>query len=145
MLVFSSEPLEEPIEITGRVRVELFAATSAPDTDFTAKLCDVYPDGRSMLLLDGVIRGRWRNAGLEPEPMEPGRAYKLDIDLWSTSVVINRGHRIRIDISSSNAPRFEANPNTGGPLVPGEPGQVAQNTVYLDAEHPSRIILPVVR
>jgi len=145
VLVFSSEPLEEPIEITGRVRVELFAATSAPDTDFTAKLCDVYPDGRSMLLLDGVIRGRWRNAGLEPEPMEPGRAYKLYIDLWSTSVVINRGHRIRIDISSSNAPRFEANPNTGGPLVPGEPGQVAQNTVYLDAEHPSRIILPVVR
>jgi len=101
----------------------------------------VYPDVWSMLLAEGILRARYRNSFPEPELMEPGKIYEFEIDLWSTSIVFNQGHRIRLAVSSSNAPRFEPNNNRSGL---DEPPLVARNTIYFDAAHPSRIILPVV-
>ena len=140
VLVFSTAPLEEPVEVTGRVTVRLYASTSAQDTMFTAKLCDVYPDGRAMLLTDGALRAACRESVSAPSPLEPGRTYEFSIDLGSTSIVFNRRHRIRVAISSSNAPRFAVHPNIWGG---GEP-RPAHQIVYWGADHPSAVILPVV-
>lgn len=147
VLVFTTPPLQEPLEVTGRVRVRLYAATSARDTDFTAKLCDVYPDGRSMLLTDGIVRARFRRSLSRPEPVVPGRRYAYDIDLWSTSIFFNRGHRIRVAVSSSNAPRFEPNPNTGEPWRPegGPPPVVARQTIALGGKEASHLVLPTIK
>jgi putative CocE/NonD family hydrolase len=144
VLIFTSEELKQPVEITGPVKVKLWASSTATDTDFTAKLCDVYPDGRSMIVLDGIIRARHRNSMETSELMVPGKIYEFEIDLWSTSLVFSPGHRIRVAISSSNAPRFEPNPNTGKPSGVDDETKVATNTIYLDAKHPSHILLPVV-
>ena len=144
VLLFTSPPLRHRVEITGPVKVKLWASSTAPDTDFTAKLCDVYPDGRSMIVLDGIIRAGHRNSMEKYEPMEPGKIYEMEIDLWSTSLVISPGHRVRVAISSSNAPRFEPNPNTGRPSGTDDKTQVATNTIYLNSEHPSHITLPVI-
>jgi predicted acyl esterase len=144
VLLFTSQELEDPMEITGPVKVRLWASSTATDTDFAAKLCDVYPDGRSMIVLDGIIRARHRNSMERSELMEPGKIYEFEIDLWSTSLILSRGHRIRVAISSSNSPRFEPNPNTGRPSGMNDETKVATNTIYLDAEHPSHILLPVV-
>jgi hypothetical protein len=143
VLVFTSEVLPTPIEVTGRVKVVLWASSSGTDTDFTAKLSDVYPDGRSMLVLDGIIRARYRNGFEKSELMKPGEVYKFEIDLWSTSILFNRGHRIRVAISSSNSPRFEPNPNTGEHSGLSEKSIVATNTIYFDASRPSYILLPI--
>jgi uncharacterized protein len=146
VLVFSTPPLAEPIEVTGRIGVRLYAASSARDTDFTAKLTDVYPNGRSILLKDGIVRARFRHS-LETEALiTPGQQYAYDIDLLSTSIVFNRGHQIRVAISSSNSRRFEPNPNTGGPLPPGpkEKAVVAHQTIYLGGSEASHIVLPEV-
>jgi putative CocE/NonD family hydrolase len=105
--------VDRHVEITGSVKVHLWASSTAPDTDFTAKLCDVYPNGRSVIVLDGIVRASYRQSLEKPEPLEPGKIYEFEIDLWSTSFVISPGHRLRVAISSSNAPRFEPNPNTG--------------------------------
>lgn len=144
VLLFTSKQLKEPVEITGRVKVKLWASSTAADTDFTAKLCDVYPDGRSMIVLDGIIRARHRNTMEKSELMEPGKIYEFEIDLWSTSLVFSPGHHIRIAISSSNSPRFEPNPNTPKPSGTNDQAKVATNTIYLDATRPSHILLPVV-
>jgi predicted acyl esterase len=144
VLLFTSPPLPQHVEITGPVKVKLWASSTAPDTDFTAKLCDVYPDGRSMIVLDGIIRARHRNTMERSELMERGRIYEFEIDLWSTSLVISPGHRVRVAISSSNAPRFEPNPNTGKPSGTDDETQVATNTIYINADRPSHILLPVV-
>ena len=144
VLLFTSEKLDKYIEITGSVRVKLWASSSAADTDFTAKLCDVYPDGRSMIVLDGIIRARHRNSMETSELMKPGRIYEFDIDLWSTSLVFSPGHSIRVAISSSNAPRFEPNPNTGKISGKDDKTIIATNRIYLDAERPSHIFLPVI-
>jgi len=143
VLVFTSEPLDYPVEVTGRVFVELFASSSCPDTDFMAKLTDVYPDGRSMLVLDGAIRARHRNSMEAEDFMEPGNVYEFRIDLWSTSIVFNKGHRIRVDITSSNYPRFDPNPNTGHPFRADAETRIANNTVYYGELYPSRIVLPL--
>ena len=143
VLLFTSPPLDRHVEITGPVKVKLWASSTAPDTDFTAKLCDVYPDGRSMIVLDGILRASHRNSMEKSEPMEAGKIYELEIDLWSTSFVLSPGHRVRVAISSSNAPRFEPNPNTGKPSGSDDKTQVATNTVYMNADHPSHILLPV--
>ena len=143
VLLFTSPPLDRYVELTGPVKVKLWASSTAPDTDFTAKLCDVYPDGRSMIVLDGIIRASHRNAMTQPEPLEPGKIYEFEIDLWATSLVLSPGHRVRVAISSSNAPRFEPNPNTGKPSGTDEQTEVATNTIYLNSEHPSHILLPV--
>jgi predicted acyl esterase len=143
LLLFTSPNLDRYVEITGPVQVKLWASSTAPDTDFTAKLCDVYPDGRSMIVLDGIIRASHRNSPEKVELMEPGKIYEFEIDLWSTSFVISPGHHVRIAISSSNAPRFEPNPNTGKPSGSDDKTEVATNTIYMNADHPSHILLPV--
>jgi len=144
VLLFMSEPLENSVEITGSVKVKLWASSTATDTDFTAKLCDVYPDGRSIVVVDGIIRASYRNSMEERELMEPGEIYEFEIDLWPTSLVFSRGHRVRVAVSSSNSPRFEPNPNTGKPSGMDDEAKVATNTIYLDAEHPSHIVLPAI-
>jgi predicted acyl esterase len=143
VLLFTSPALDRYVEITGPVKVKLWASSTTPDTDFTAKLCDVYPDGRSIIVLDGILRAGHRNSLEQSEPLEAGKIYEMDIDLWSTSLVISPGHRVRIAISSSNAPRFEPNSNTGKPSGTDDETEVAVNTIYMNASHPSHILLPV--
>jgi putative CocE/NonD family hydrolase len=143
VLLFSSEELKEPIEVTGRLSAKLFVSSDCPDTDFTVKLTDVYPDGRSMLVTDGILRARFHKSFETESLLEPGQVYELNVDLWSTSLVFNKGHRIRVAVSSSNSPRFEANPNTGKPFRADQETRVANNTLHLSLKYPSRIILPV--
>jgi predicted acyl esterase len=143
VLVFSTEKLAEPVEVTGRITARLFVSSDCPDTDFTVKLTDVYPDGRSMLVTDGILRARYRQGFDREAFLEPGQVYELTVDLWSTSLVLNKGHRIRVAVSSSNAPRFEPNPNTGHAFRADKETRVAKNTLHLSADHPSRIMLPL--
>jgi len=142
VLVFTSDVLTEPLEITGPIIAKLFVSSDCPDTDFTVKLTDVYPDGRSMIITDGILRMRNRNGVDHWEFMNPGEIYEIEVDIWSTSLIFNEGHRIRVAISSSNYPRFLANPNTMDPIAKNNTYDVAQNTLYIDDEHPSCIILP---
>lgn len=143
VLLFTTEPLKEPLEVTGRITARLFISSDCPDTDFTVKLTDVHPDGKSLLVTDGIRRASLRNSYEKNEPLALGEVYELEIDLWSTSLIFNKGHRIRVAVSSSNSPRFEPNPNTGDAHpVPGK-SRVAKNTVHLSAKHPSAIVLPV--
>ncbi len=144
VLVFTSEPLERPLEVTGPVSVELWATSSAPDTDFTAKLVDVHPDGYARNLLDGIIRARYRRSASDPTPIAPGTPELYTIDLWATSNLFLPGHRIRLEISSSNFPRFDRNPNTGAPFGEGTELRKAQQTIHHDAELPSFLLLPVI-
>jgi predicted acyl esterase len=143
VLLFSSQELKEPLEVTGRITAKLFVSSDCPDTDFTVKLCDVYPDGRSMLVTDGILRARYHRSFEKESFLEPGRVYELNVDLWSTSLVFNRGHRVRVAVSSSNSPRFEANPNTGKPFRADKETRVAKNTLHLSLQYPSRVVLPV--
>ncbi|MBV9764114.1 MAG: CocE/NonD family hydrolase, partial [Acidobacteriaceae bacterium] len=117
---------------------------SAADTDFTAKLVDVWPDGFAQNLTEGIIRARYRNSPSTPEPMIPGRVYKFIVDLWSTSNVFGVGHRLRLEISSSNFPRFERNLNTGRTAASDTQYVSATNTILHDPSHPSALILPLV-
>jgi putative CocE/NonD family hydrolase len=144
VLVFTSEPLTRPVEVTGRVRAKLWISSDAPDTDFTVKLCDVYPDGRSFNICDGILRARYRNSLSHAEALKPGEIYPIDVDLWSTSIVFNKGHRIRAQVSSSDSRAYDVNPNTGQPFREGGPTRIAHNSVYADRLHPSRLLLPVV-
>ena len=144
VLVFTSDPLDRPLEVTGPVSVELWASSSAIDTDFTAKLVDVRPDGFAMNLLDGIIRARYRDSASDPEPMEPDKPYRFTIDLWATSNVFLAGHRIRLEIASSNFPRFDRNLNTGQPFGEGASGVPARQTVFHQSDRPSAVVLPVI-
>ena len=150
ILVFATPPVTEDLEVTGPLVVKLWASSDAPDTDFTAKLIDVYPPsadfpaGIDMLIGDSIVRARYRNGAAKPEMLERGKPYEFTIELYPTSIVFRRGHRIRLDISSSNFPRFDVNPNTGEPLNDNRSSRIAENTVYLDPAHPSRILLPVI-
>ncbi len=143
VLTFTSAPLERDLEVTGPVRVHLWAASSAPDTDFVARLCDVFPDGRSMSVCDGIVRARFRD-GVTATPLVPGWPYELVIDLWSTSNVFVAGHRIRLSVASASFPRWDRNPNTGHDLGVDAELAVARQTIFHDAERPSRVTLPVV-
>jgi uncharacterized protein len=144
VLVYSTTPLTQDLEITGPVQLELFARSSAVDTDFTAKLVDVWPNGFAQNLTEGIVRARYRSSPAKPELMNPGQIYKFTIDLWSTANVFLKGHRLRLEISSSNFPRFDRNLNTGQEAgITGKPVP-ATNTVYHDAGHPSALILPIV-
>jgi hypothetical protein len=148
IVVFQSAPLEHDIEITGPVVVKLWASTDGPDTDVTAKLIDQYPPnadfpGRYDLNIDdGIVRARYRNTLTHAEPMKPGQPAQLTIQLYPTSLLIKAGHRLRLDISSSNFPRFDVNPNTGEPLNANRRVRTAINAVWLDAAHPSRVRNP---
>ncbi len=150
VLVFQTEPLDEPVEVTGRMQVNLWISSSAVDTDFTAKVIDVhppnedYPEGFDMILNDSVIRCRYREGFEQEVLMAPGEVYPVTIDLPPTSNLFDRGHRIRVDISSSNWPRLDVNPNTGEPMGRHTHQVVAEQTVYADASRPSRIVLPIV-
>jgi hypothetical protein len=143
VLIFTTPVLEQPLEVVGKITVKLWVSSSAKDTDFMAKLTDVYPDGRSMLVCDGALRARHRYSLREEHFMTPDSIYECKIDLSSTAIVFNRGHRIRVTISSSNSPRFDPNPNTGSPFRADSLTVVATNTVHLDANYPSHIVLPV--
>ena len=150
VLAFETPPLTTDIEVTGRLIVKLWASSNALDTDLTAKLVDVYPPkadfpaGVDLNIADSIVRARYRNGFGKAELLTPGQPYEFTIEMYPTSLVFKRGHRIRLDISSSNFPRFDINPNTGEPLNNNRRSQVANNTIYLDATHPSHIILPVI-
>jgi len=144
VLVYSTPALADDLEVTGPVHVELFANSSTRDTDFTAKLVDVSPDGSADNVTEGIIRGRYRNSQQTPDPIKPGETYRFTIDLWSTSNVFRRGHRLRLEISSSNFPRFDRNTNTGDDLAHATRLVSAVNTIRHDKEYPSALILPIV-
>jgi uncharacterized protein len=144
VLCYTSEPLSQALEITGPITVKLYAASAAPDTDFTAKLVDVRPDGYAQNLADGIIRARYRESRANPSPITPGTVYEYIIDLWSTSMVLQPGHRLRIEIASANFPRFDRNPNTGQALFSDTELQAATQTIFHDATHPSHVVLPVI-
>jgi putative CocE/NonD family hydrolase len=165
VLVFTTAALENPIEIVGNVSVRLWASSDRVDTDFTAKVTDVYPDGRSMHILDSIVKARYRNTYLKEELLTPGEVYEFEIDLGYTAIALAPGHRLRLAISSSNFDRFDINPNTGEPIGDHSLTQElmgkrfagyearsqpqftealsAKNTIYLAREHPTQVILPV--
>ncbi len=144
VLVYTTPPLDAEVEVTGPILVTLYAASSAVDTDFTAKLVDVHPNGFIQNLTDGIIRARYRQSTTQPEPIEPGKVYAYSIDLWATSNVFKAGHCIRLEISSSNFPRFDRNPNTGGHLATETEMLPAVQTVYHNGTYPSHITLPMI-
>ncbi|MEZ5951145.1 MAG: CocE/NonD family hydrolase [Planctomycetaceae bacterium] len=150
VVVFQTEPLAEDVEVTGEIEVKLYAASSAVDTDFTAKLIDVYPPssdwpgGFDLNIGDGIIRARFRESLKVEKLMRPGNVYEFTIKLYPTSNVFKQGHRIRVDISSSNFPRFDINPNTGEPLNRHRLVQVANQTIHHSAKYPSHILLPII-
>ena len=144
VLVYSTPAFESDFEATGPVHLDLYASSSAVDTDFTAKLVDVWPNGFAQNLTEGILRARYRNSDERAEFMNPGKIYKLTIDLWATSNVFLKGHKLRLEISSSNFPRFDRNPNTGDEPEKASRLAKATNIVYHDAAHPSALVLDVV-
>jgi len=152
VLVYSTSPMSEDTELTGPVALELYAKSSAVDTDFTAKLVDVWPNGFAQNLTEGIVRARYRDSQETPSLITPGQIYKFDVDVWATSNVFKKGHTLRLEISSSNFPRFDRNLNTGRnrylkaseDINSEQPLRSATNVIYHDAEHPSALILPVV-
>ncbi len=146
VLVYSTPALEQDMEVTGPITVQLWAASSAPDTDFVARLVDVHPNGYAQNLTDGIIRARYRNfaQGEAPALIEPGTAYEYKIDLWATSNVFKAGHRIRLDVTSSNFPRWDRNPNTGHDFGADDELAVAHQTILHDRQHLSYVVLPIV-
>ena len=144
VLIYTTPAFTQDTEVTGPVSLELFAKSSAVDTDFTAKLVDVGPDGFAQNLTEGIIRARYRDSQEKANLMNPGQVYKFTIDLWSTSNVFLKGHMLRLEISSTNFPRFDRNLNTGEDPAFAKSFVSATNTVYHDAEHPSALILPLV-
>jgi hypothetical protein len=144
VLIYSTPAFAQDTEVTGPVSLELFAKSSAVDTDFTAKLVDVAPDGFAQNLTEGILRARYRESQEKPTLINPGEIYKFTLDLWSTSNVFLKGHVLRLEVSSSNFPRFDRNLNTGEALSSARNFVSATNTIYHDAEHPSALILPVV-
>ena len=144
VLVFTTDMLTEPVWIAGPVKARLFVTSDCVDTDFTVKLTDVYPDGRSMLITDGILRMRNRNGYDHWDFMTPDEIYEVEIDLWSTAYLFNEGHKIRVSVSSSNAPRFLPNPNTKDGWLKNESYNVAENTLFVGNTYHSQIVLPLV-
>lgn len=145
VLVYTTPPLKKDLEVAGTVRVALYAATSAQDTDFTAKLVDVFPDGMARNLTDGILRLRYRDSLERAALAHPGEIYPLWIDTGVTGNVFKTGHRIRLEIASSNFPRFDRNPNTGRPVADETELRVARQEVHHSRKYPSRLVLPVIR
>jgi uncharacterized protein len=144
VLAYSTPPLREAVEVTGPITVKLFAATSAPDTDWTAKLVDVEPGGKIINLNNGIIRASHRNSLETHEAVDPGRIYEYTITVFPTSNLFKTGHQIRLEISSSNFPHYDRNLNTGQPIGADAQMMVARQTIYHDAMHPSHIVLPIM-
>jgi uncharacterized protein len=144
VLVYTSDVLKAELEVTGPVKVVLYAATDAVDTDFVAKLVDVHPDGSSYNMAGGIVRARYRDSLSKPSPLKPGQVYRFEIDLVGTSVAFLPGHRIRVQVASSHFPQFDRNPNTGERFATSAKTKVAVQTIYHDAERPSHVLLPVI-
>jgi uncharacterized protein len=152
VLLYTSQVLESPYTVLGSVYVTLFAASSAPDTDFVARLVDIYPDGLAICVTDGILRASARESyqapgvvrPVAPSPIEPGEVYEYVIDLWATGITFLQGHRIRVEVTSSSHPRWERNLNTGEGAFGSSRTEVAHQTVFQDAGRPSRITLNVV-
>jgi putative CocE/NonD family hydrolase len=144
VLVYSTPPLTADVEVTGPVSLDLYVQSSAADTDFTAKLVDVWPNGFAQNLTEGILRTRYRDSQEKPELLTPGETYKLSINVWSTSNVFKKGHVIRLEVSSSNYPRFDRNLNTGRDNASTTQFMTATNSVLHDAAHPSALTLPIV-
>jgi putative CocE/NonD family hydrolase len=137
--------LAEDIEVTGPVAIKLWAATSGKDTDFIGRLIDLYPDGTAFNLTEGIIRARFRESiWEEPKLLNPGEIYEYTVDLLPTSNVFKKGHRISVHLTSSSFPMFDRNPNTGNEQCRDTEQQVAEQTIYHDAQYPSSIVLPVI-
>ena len=136
VLTYTTEPLERDLDLVGPLRFVLYAASSAVDTDFGVRLSDVFPDGRAIQLQNGFLRARYRNLEGDAELLEPGRIYRFEIDMWATANRFKAGHRLRVDVSSADFPRFDRNANRGG--EPGPPLRAMQ-TIYRDADHPSHL------
>jgi hypothetical protein len=147
VLCYTSAVLEHDVEVTGPVTLTLFVSSSALDTDFTGKLVDVHPDGRAMILTDGILRARYRESLSAPKLMQPGTVYELEIDMVATANLFRAGHRIRLEVSSSNFPRFDRNTNSGGVIAHETEADfiVATNRVWHDESRPSHLVLPVIR
>jgi putative CocE/NonD family hydrolase len=144
VLVYTSSVLEADLEVTGPLEAVVYAESSARDTDFTAKLVDVYPDGRAIHLAEGILRARHRLSLESMELLVPGEVCEYRIELAPTSNVFLTGHRIRVEISSSNFPRFDRNLNTGEDIFRGTRMETAHQTVLHSAEYPSHIVLPII-
>jgi putative CocE/NonD family hydrolase len=144
VLVYSTPPLDQDTEVTGPVKLILWAASSTKDTDFTGKLVDVHPDGKAYNLCDGIVRAQHRNGADKPALLEPGKATQFEIDLWVTSNLFKKGHRIRLEVSSSNFPRFDRNPNSGKPFGTDTELLSAKQTILHDRDHASHLVLPVI-
>ena len=144
VLVYTTPPLTRDVEVTGPIVVKLYASSSALDTDFTAKLVDVSPDGYAMNLCDGIIRARYRDSFRRAKLLKPGQVYEFTVDCWVTSNRFKKGHRIRLDIASSNFPRFDRNPNTGHRFGMDAELRKAKQTIHHSAQHPSHVLLPVI-
>jgi hypothetical protein len=144
VLVYTSAPLDRDLEVTGPLSLTLWMASSARDTDFTAKLVDVFPDGTARALNDGILRARYRHSRSKPELLAPGEPMEITIDIGATSNLFKAGHRIRLDVSSSNFPRFDRNPNTGGTFGEDADLRRADQTIFHNSRRPSRLVLPVV-
>jgi len=150
VLVFQTPALAEDVEVTGEITAHLWIASDAPDTDFTFKLIDLYPPGEdypagyALNLTDAILRCRYRDSWTDPTMMTPGQVYRITLEAFPTANLFKRGHRIRLDVSSSNFPRFDVNPNTGAPEGRGLDRRIARNTVFADAGRPSHVILPLI-
>ena len=144
ILVYTSDALQEELEVTGPVKVVLYASSDAVDTDFVAKLVDVHPDGKSYNMAEGIVRARYRDSLSAPSLMKPGEVYRFEIDMVGTSIAFQKGHRVRVHVTSSHFPQFDRNPNTGAKFGTSAEMKVAQQTIYHDAERPSHIVLPVI-
>jgi putative CocE/NonD family hydrolase len=144
VLVYSTGPLSQDTEVCGPIKARLWASTSGKDADFMAKLLDVWPDGFAQRLSDGMVRARFREGMDRPAPVEPGRAYPLDVDVWNTCQLFRAGHRIRLEIASSAFPKFDRNPSTGEPLGKTARLERSEQKILHDREHPSHLVLPIV-
>ena len=145
-LKFETAVLDKDVAIAGPVSLDLWAATDGPDTDFMVKLVDVYPDGYEAIVLDSVLRTRYRHGRNADDVamMTPGAPEKMTIDLWDTAITFEKGHRIAVHVTSSNSPRFDVNPNTGENPGPNAKPRVARNTIFMDASKPTALRLPVI-
>lgn len=144
VLCYTTESLKEDREVTGPVKLILYASSDAVDTDFMAKLIDVHPNGFCQRLCDGAVRARYRQGPRKAILMEPGTVYQFEIDMWSTSQVFKAGHAIRLEVSSSAFPKFDRNLNTGDNIGTGTRMVTAENRVWHSTEHPSRLVLPII-
>ncbi len=144
MLTYTTDPLEQPLRVVGPVKATLYGLSSAPDTDWVVRLCDVWPDGRSLSVCDGILRSRYRNSTESEELLVSNQVYRFDVDMWATAQTFLPGHRIRLQVTSSDFPRYDRNLNTGGPFGQEVRGRVAVNTLFHDALRPSHVVLPIM-